>query len=422
MSITIKKISDVKNIDKPWGYEKWIAEGSPNFKYALKEILFKSKFKSSLQFHEFKEETTYIQKGQGILHYYPQVINVKDWKSGQYSDDEINSILTNLNKVELHPGMVYHIKPGTIHQVEAISDITIIEASTVELDDVIRINDEWGRKEGKKNMNEKNLVLDNIYDKQQARYEFVSESCAGSILVYDALNIMPYHGSKILLEKDANMVVTCDVSNNDYEYSSRKYSSDGNIVFSNLNETSTSKTETYDCIFHSEILQDENNPEQKIKEFYNLLKKNGKLIIAIVNQENQSQIYQNSNISADFSRHFTKDEFLKILKTQFSQIDLYSQKLITKRDVISRQLHPWFLFKVKLRFFLSTLLLKFDPKSNFYNKFIKTKVRGLNSEFADQSSDVNNSNAIISNDYTPVPYSETDNPLFFIAVCQKNSH
>ena len=169
-------------------------------------------------------------------------------------------------------------------------------------------------------------------------------------------------------------------------------------------------------------MQDENNPEQKIKEFYNLLKKNGKLIIAIVNQENQSQIYQNSNISADFSRHFTKDEFLKILKTQFSQIDLYSQKLITKRDVISRQLHPWFLFKVKLRFFLSTLLLKFDPKSNFYNKFIKTKVRGLNNEFADQSSDVNNSNAIISNDYTPVPYSETDNPLFFIAICQKNSH
>ena len=49
MSITIKKINDVKNIDKPWGYEKWIAEGSPNFKYALKEILFKSKFKSSIR-------------------------------------------------------------------------------------------------------------------------------------------------------------------------------------------------------------------------------------------------------------------------------------------------------------------------------------------------------------------------------------
>ena len=50
MSIDIKKIQDIKKVDKPWGYEKWIADGSPNFRYALKEILLKSKFKSSIQF------------------------------------------------------------------------------------------------------------------------------------------------------------------------------------------------------------------------------------------------------------------------------------------------------------------------------------------------------------------------------------
>ena len=42
MSIDIKKIQDIKKVDKPWGYEKWIADGSPNFRYALKEILLKS--------------------------------------------------------------------------------------------------------------------------------------------------------------------------------------------------------------------------------------------------------------------------------------------------------------------------------------------------------------------------------------------
>ena len=66
--------------------------------------------------------------------------------------------------------------------------------------------------------------------------------------------------------------------------------------------------------------------------------------------------------------------------------------------------------------------MKFDPKSNFYNKIIKTKIRRLNTEFADQSADIDNSNKVVSNDYTPIPYSENDNPLFFIAVCKKNSN
>ena len=84
MSIDIKKIQDIKKVDKPWGYEKWIADGSPNFRYALKEILLKSKFKSSVQFHEFKEETNYIQKGEGILHYYPNPINFEKYQNDHH--------------------------------------------------------------------------------------------------------------------------------------------------------------------------------------------------------------------------------------------------------------------------------------------------------------------------------------------------
>ena len=47
MTIDIKELDEVKKVNKPWGYEKWIADGKPNFKYVLKEILFKSNFKSS---------------------------------------------------------------------------------------------------------------------------------------------------------------------------------------------------------------------------------------------------------------------------------------------------------------------------------------------------------------------------------------
>ena len=86
MSIEIKKIGSVKKVKKPWGYEKWIADGAPNFKYALKEIFFKSGFKSSIQFHEFKEETSYVQEGTGILFYFPKKINFEKYRNNGYTN------------------------------------------------------------------------------------------------------------------------------------------------------------------------------------------------------------------------------------------------------------------------------------------------------------------------------------------------
>ena len=47
-NLEIKTMQQVKKINKPWGYEKWIADGNPDFKYALKEILFKANFITSL--------------------------------------------------------------------------------------------------------------------------------------------------------------------------------------------------------------------------------------------------------------------------------------------------------------------------------------------------------------------------------------
>ena len=115
----------------------------------MKEILFRSNFKSSIQFHEFKEETNYIQKGKGILYYSATPIDVKKFQQGKYSEEEINKLVNNLQKQDLTPGMVFHVKPGIIHRVEAVEDLTLIESSTIELDDVYRINDEWNRHDGK---------------------------------------------------------------------------------------------------------------------------------------------------------------------------------------------------------------------------------------------------------------------------------
>mgnify|MGYP001586744810 CR=1 FL=1 len=111
----------MKVVNKPWGYEKWIGGGKS---YFLKEILLRAGFKSSLQYHEVKEETNYILSGQGIL----------------TIDDK---------KLMLAPGVAFHIKPKVVHRVEAITDLRMIEASTLELDDIVRLADEWGRPSGR---------------------------------------------------------------------------------------------------------------------------------------------------------------------------------------------------------------------------------------------------------------------------------
>ena len=62
MSIDIKKIQDIKKVDKPWGYEKWIADGSPNFKYALKEILLNLNLNRAFSFMSLKKKQTTFRK------------------------------------------------------------------------------------------------------------------------------------------------------------------------------------------------------------------------------------------------------------------------------------------------------------------------------------------------------------------------
>ena len=149
MTVEHVDIEDVKKVTKPWGYEKWIADGVPNFKYALKEIFFKMGYKTSIQFHEFKEETNYVQSGEGVFYFSENHIDVKKFQNHEYTKEEIKQIIENLKRIKLSPGAVIHVKPSTVHRVEAITDLTIVESSTIELDDVYRLNDEWNRGDGK---------------------------------------------------------------------------------------------------------------------------------------------------------------------------------------------------------------------------------------------------------------------------------
>jgi mannose-6-phosphate isomerase-like protein (cupin superfamily) len=109
-------------VEKPWGHEEIFAETS---RYVGKILCIKAGEALSLQYHETKEETLRMLDG------------VMDLTAG--------ADLDSLKVHRLSAGDVFHVPPRYIHRMTAITDCTMIEASTPELDDVVRLDDRYGR-------------------------------------------------------------------------------------------------------------------------------------------------------------------------------------------------------------------------------------------------------------------------------------
>ena len=113
--------SEVKHVPKPWGHETIWAHTD---RYVGKILHIKAGHALSVQYHERKDETVYLLSGE--LTYWVQ-------QDGQMKD------------MKLRQGESFRITPGTIHYMEAVTDVDVLEASTPELDDVVRLEDRYGR-------------------------------------------------------------------------------------------------------------------------------------------------------------------------------------------------------------------------------------------------------------------------------------
>jgi mannose-1-phosphate guanylyltransferase len=142
------EIQKPKIVSKPWGNELWIADGIRT-PYALKRILFKEGFRSSLQVHQHKFETNYVLSGNGILQIRHELFNCEEYLISAQQSLMLNEALRTLKDIQIKPGDVIDVKPGQIHRVIATTDLVFIEASTKELDDVIRLTDDASRGHGK---------------------------------------------------------------------------------------------------------------------------------------------------------------------------------------------------------------------------------------------------------------------------------
>ena len=106
-------------VAKPWGREIWYADQTA---YAGKLLEVSRGKRLSLQYHERKVETLYLLSGRVIL-----TFGARD------------------NQTEWLPGRAIHIPANTIHRFEAVEDSVLLEVSTPDLTDVIRLDDDYSR-------------------------------------------------------------------------------------------------------------------------------------------------------------------------------------------------------------------------------------------------------------------------------------
>ena len=104
-------------VDKPWGRELWWAQTPA---YVAKILQVKAGHSLSLQYHREKLESMYFAAGSGNLVLGEKILSIK-------------------------PGLSVTIQPGTIHRITAETDITVYEVSTPQVEDIVRVEDAYGR-------------------------------------------------------------------------------------------------------------------------------------------------------------------------------------------------------------------------------------------------------------------------------------
>ncbi|HST06741.1 MAG TPA: cupin domain-containing protein [Gemmatimonadaceae bacterium] len=114
---------DVTHVPKPWGHETIWAHSE---RYVGKILHINAGQELSVQYHNRKDETVYLLSGQIVYRVQREGADA-------------------LDDVQLKLGESFRITPGTIHQMVALTDCDVLEVSTPEVDDIVRLSDKYGR-------------------------------------------------------------------------------------------------------------------------------------------------------------------------------------------------------------------------------------------------------------------------------------
>jgi mannose-6-phosphate isomerase-like protein (cupin superfamily) len=150
---------EVTTVPKPWGHETIWARTD---RYIGKILHIKAGHALSVQYHNRKDETVYLLSGE--LKYWVQTSAISDQRSATSGTPSHESRVTthrtagtgetpaaarqaipDLTDIRLQVGDAFRLTPGTIHYMEAVTDCDVLEVSTPETDDVVRLKDRYGR-------------------------------------------------------------------------------------------------------------------------------------------------------------------------------------------------------------------------------------------------------------------------------------
>jgi mannose-6-phosphate isomerase-like protein (cupin superfamily) len=141
---------EVTTVPKPWGHETIWARTD---RYVGKILHIKAGYALSVQYHNRKDETVYLLSGE--LKYWVATgsgqrtagsgpSGLRTAGTGE-TPAAGRSPIPDLTDVRLKVGDAFRLTPGTIHYMEAVTDCDVLEVSTPELDDVVRLKDRYGR-------------------------------------------------------------------------------------------------------------------------------------------------------------------------------------------------------------------------------------------------------------------------------------
>jgi mannose-6-phosphate isomerase-like protein (cupin superfamily) len=141
---------EVTTVPKPWGHETIWAKTD---RYVGKILHIRAGHALSVQYHNRKDETVYLLSG--VLKYWVQREargQRPDATAGAHrtagtgeTPAAARSAIPEMTDVNLKVGDSFRVTPGTIHYMEAVTDCDVLEVSTPELDDVVRLKDRYGR-------------------------------------------------------------------------------------------------------------------------------------------------------------------------------------------------------------------------------------------------------------------------------------
>ena len=229
-----------------------------------------------------------------------------------------------------------------------------------------------------------------------SRYDFISSKIHGNVFDHQPNMITTYHSSKILLENNITEVY----SSNDIflkKKKSRSLDKEGRVIF-RIHENHNFD-EFFDNVLSFENLNHENY-EQNIKKYFELLKKDGKLILLVFNKENR--ILNN----VETNKYFSINDLKNKLSSKFEINEIYSQRFLKKtNNVIENKLGI-------IRKTSAKILKKIDKDRKIYVKIFQKNMKKINSM-------KENIEKIPEEDFVPKKFDENKQPYFLLLICKK---